>query len=325
MRKLPKCALVTAIGSFSAKAAIDTLHAQGIRVVGCDIYPAEWVANSSDVDAFYNVPYATDTDSFLAAIQRIVEAESVEMILPSTDYEVDAFSGRRSEISAVVCMSSDRALKYCRDKLSCYKALTGHVDECHRIPTSLLSEIELDRFSYPAVCKPLHGRSSSGLFTAQNAQELAAKRSEVDADAYCIQPKVAGTIVTVDVLCHEGTVIAIPRRELLRTLNGAGTSVEVFVDVELTRLCKEIADVLGVEGCVNFEFIEQDNGRYRFLECNPRFSGGIAFSQMSGYDFVLNHIRHFAGLPIDALEHVTRQFIARRYVEYSMRIEEVSS
>ena len=45
--------IVTAIGSFSAQNVISACHAAGMRVVGCDIYPAEWVVNSQDVEVFY--------------------------------------------------------------------------------------------------------------------------------------------------------------------------------------------------------------------------------------------------------------------------------
>ena len=50
---MKKTVIITAIGSFSAQNVISACHAAGMRVVGCDIYPAEWVVNSQDVDAFY--------------------------------------------------------------------------------------------------------------------------------------------------------------------------------------------------------------------------------------------------------------------------------
>ncbi len=321
MVELPECVLVTAIGSFSAKAAIDSLHAHGVRVVGCDIYPASWVVNSDDVDAFYNVPRASETASFIQALQHIVAAESVDMIIPSTDYEVDAITGRRDQLDTVVCMSSDGSLALCRDKLACYNALSNVIEKRYLIPTSLLAGVDIHQQSYPAVCKPLHGRSSSGLFFAQSEKALQDKMAEIDAADYCVQPQITGSVVTVDVLRHDDIFVAIPRRELLRTPNGAGTSVEVFKNHELQELCRSIAAALGVEGCVNFEFIEQEDGGFRFLECNPRFSGGVAFSQMSGYDFVINHIRHFADLPVDEDVEITEQFIARRYTEYIMEKE----
>ena len=53
-----------------------------------------------------------------------------------------------------------------------------------------------------------------------------------------------------------------------------------------------------------------------FLECNPRFSGGVEFSCMSGYDCVKNHINCFNNQEIDERRQYKSQYIARKYEEY---------
>ena len=42
-----KTALLTAVGSASAGMVIERLHALGLRVVGCDIYPRAWITASA--------------------------------------------------------------------------------------------------------------------------------------------------------------------------------------------------------------------------------------------------------------------------------------
>ena len=71
---------------------------------------------------------------------------------------------------------------------------------------------------------------------------------------------------------------------------------------------------------MNMEFIETDReaGEYYFLECNPRFAGGVAFSGAAGYDMADAHIRCFTGEKLDELFVNGEQYIARRYTEYSM-------
>ena len=51
--------LLTAIGSFSADCVVTSLKKMGHKVIGCDIYKREWVANSVIVDKFYQAPYCT--------------------------------------------------------------------------------------------------------------------------------------------------------------------------------------------------------------------------------------------------------------------------
>ena len=109
--------------------------------------------------------------------------------------------------------------------------------------------------------------------------------------------------------------MATPRVENLRTLNGAGTSVKVFADEKIQTVAKEIADILNIRGCVNFEFIWSKDGLY-FLECNPRFSGGVAFSCIAGYDYISNHLKCFCQLPPDEAVQIEEKYIARKYTEY---------
>ena len=41
--------IVTAIGSFSADIVIKKCRENGIRVIGCDVYPREWIADAGNV------------------------------------------------------------------------------------------------------------------------------------------------------------------------------------------------------------------------------------------------------------------------------------
>uniref|UniRef100_UPI0032610F2B ATP-grasp domain-containing protein n=1 Tax=Clostridium sp. NkU-1 TaxID=1095009 RepID=UPI0032610F2B len=127
-------------------------------------------------------------------------------------------------------------------------------------------------------------------------------------------------MVTVDVVrqAETGESTAVCRKELLRTPNGAGTSVLVFIDPILEASCREIANALGINGCVNFEFIQAEDGSYHMLECNPRFSGGVEFSCLAGYDCVTNHLRCFTGEAIEPSKEITGMYIARKYEEYIM-------
>lgn len=326
--------LVTAIGSFSAVTVIESLKKDGCRVVGCDIYPAEWVANSQIVDVFYRAPYATDRPAYEEFVKTVCKEEEVAFIMPLTDVEIDLFRGwttAAEDIGAVVCMSERKMLDIIRDK----KALEDYLapmEICDTIPGKLLVEVIAgpdfaEKLSYPLVIKPIDGRSSQGLHIVKNAKEMkfAVKLCGEDADHYLVQPKISGPIITVDVVRNPETeeCVCIPRRELLRTPNGAGTSVYVFKNEYLENQCKAIAKALNICGCVNFEFVEESEpaekngpGKWRFLECNPRFSGGLAFSAVAGYDMVRNHLNCFKRIGLEPEGGIREQYVARRYTEF---------
>ena len=294
--------LVTAIGSFSAVTVIESLKKDGYRVVGCDIYPAEWVANSQIVDVFYKAPYATNRPAYEEFVKTVCKEEEVAYIMPLTDVEIDLFRAwttAAEDTGAVVCMSERKMLDIIRDKKVLEEYLTP-MEICDTIPGTLLSDVVSDenlKPDYPFVIKPIDGRSSQGLHIVKNAKEMEFVTALCgdDLSHYLVQPKISGPIITVDVVRNPETeeCVCIPRRELLRTPNGAGTSVYVFKNAHLERQCKAIAKALDIRGCVNFEFVEEQEptepngtGKWRFLECNPRFSGGLAFSAVAGYEMV---------------------------------------
>ena len=191
------------------------------------------------------------------------------------------------------------------------------------IPTLRLGDADPDEIRYPAVCKPYNGRSSQGLKMVGSRREMEGVLGETDPADYIVQPMIKGNVVTVDVVRspEQGTCAAICRRELLRTPNGAGTSVLVFRNRQLEERCRAIAGLLGIRGCVNMEFIEDRDGVYHMLECNPRFSGGVEFSCLAGYDCVTNHLRCFEGKEIERDGSVTGMYIARKYEEYITKVE----
>ncbi len=335
MRNETKTVVVTAIGSFSAGVVIETCRREGYRVVGCDIYPAHWVVNSRDVDVFYQAPYATDPQAYRQFLIELCKKEEARLLLPLTDVEIDVlhqWPEAERELGVTICVSAPSTVALCRDKGSMERFLADKAI-CTTIPGRCLQEVmdaeagdSYEKLAYPLVLKPVDGRSSQGLRVVEDAgeMELAVEKCRTAVDKYLVQPKISGNITTVDVVrCPKtGQVVCLPRRELLRTLNGAGTSVEIYRDERLEAQCRELAQALDIRGCVNFEFIEHvgEDGsvQWYFLECNPRFSGGVAFSCMAGYDMVKNHLSCFEGRGIEPMGQIGGQFIARRYTEYRM-------
>ena len=100
--------LVTAIGSFSADAVINNLKQAKYYVVGCDIYSQELLANTLDVDSFYQAPLATGKEGYLEFIYEICEKEKIDYIIPLTDVEVDILNANREfflEKNVALCIS----------------------------------------------------------------------------------------------------------------------------------------------------------------------------------------------------------------------------
>ena len=62
------------------------------------------------------------------------------------------------------------------------------------------------------------------------------------------------------------------------------------------------------------EFIGQ-NHKYYLIDINPRFSAGVAFSVLAGYDMINNHMNCFVGGNIDEQIEFPEKVMIKKYQE----------
>lgn len=305
--------LVTSIGSMSAQCVISSLRRLGHFVVGTDIYPENWHSESKLCNKFFQIPLCKEYD-YVPTLLNIISENDISLVIPLTDVEIDVLNEKRAcfdDIGVILCMPSPDIIEIVRDKYNLYNYFKQ--DDCIHMPQTYLNiGIDVPK-KFPLLAKIRNGRSSEGLFwinTHEDLQYILTKRN------YIIQEKIDGYIVTVDFIRSRknGVCVAIPRRELLRTSNGAGLTVEIYADERLFAICKYIGDKLNINGCVNFEFIESDNAYY-LIDINPRFSAGIAFSYKVGYDLPKNNLNCFMDDLIDNVPTYKQTIITKKYVE----------
>ena len=310
--------LVTAIGSFSADCVINTLRRGGHFVAGCDIYPSLWHAVSRDCNAVYQVPFATKEKEYIDALLDICQKHGIQYLFPLTDLEIDILNKHREafeQAEVTLCIQSADCLSIARDKYKMYCLFKD--DATVNVPQSVLSSGLSGEFPLPVVAKPVNGRSSEGLRKIYERDEL--MRLKV-ADNYIVQEFLEGNVFTVDYVRNalQNCDFAVPREELLRTKNGAGTTVRIVPDKILESITSYIGRKLGVNGCVNMEFIHHGNAYY-LIDINPRFSAGVAFSNFVGYDMVTAHLNCFLhGGELPAPIAFNEQLLCKRYSEESL-------
>lgn len=306
--------LITAIGSMSAECAIKHLKSAGYFIVGCDIYPKEWHYETKLCDKFYRAPLATHEEEYIHFLLSLCKINKLKYLIPLTDLEIDVINKSKylfEQQGITLCMQKSEILDIVRNKLKLYQ--TFYEDKnVPSLRTSLLSEMPSD-FPLPCIAKPYNGRSSEGLI--RNATEKQITTIE-NKEIYIVQEQIAGEIFTVDYVrnAKTGNDVAIPRKELLRTKNGAGLTVQIVSNPSLIKLSSYIGNKLNINGCINMEFILND-GKYYLIDINPRFSAGIAFTTCSGYNMVLNHLHCFKNEDIDKQIDIKEQIIIKKYDE----------
>lgn len=308
--------LITAIGSMSSGTVIAALkEIFGINIVGCDIYPKKWLPMSYDVDCFYQVPKAIETD-YIPQLIEICKEHNINFLFPLTDAEIDVLVHHSQEfknIDTTLCISNSDAINISRNKQKLYEFFNDSalIKPIHTYTYQQLSE---SLFRKPMVAKIINGRSSEGLQIIQEWGELKYRNFS----NYIFQPYIKGDIFTVDYIRDSiGNSFSIPRKELLRTVNGAGITAEIQENRILSEMVEEIGKKLNILGCINVEFL-YDGNTYYLMDINPRFSAGIAFSQLCGYNFVLNNIKCFNKENIDVPVKVEQRIICKKFTEVCM-------
>lgn len=295
-------AIVTAIGSMSAECVINSLLDMGIGVVATDIYPKEYHPIAHQCLDFQQVPRVyPDELCYCKAIFDIAIKNKCAVIIPLTDPEVDVLSSNRKmfeDVGVKVCLPDDEVIKRARCKSSWCKALSA-AKYVRTIPTYDTYQELCESYSGEFVAKRVRGRSSEGIILSNTMVYHDCIDSNQE---YIFQPRIKGDILTVDFVKHPTShkFIFVPRIELMRTKNGAGTVVRIAHQDFCNKAMLEMVEVLGLTGVMNCEFICSDEGLY-LMDINPRFSAGVSFSKMAGYDFVKSNIDCYTSDCIDNL------------------------
>jgi carbamoyl-phosphate synthase large subunit len=311
--------LITAIGSEAGRFVISSYKKLGFEIIGTDIYFREILPNAKQVDVFYQVPLVTDRQGYINALSDICRKENIQFLIPLTDPEVDVLSGCHQHFQGFgtkICTENEDTIRILRDKYAWYTHLTNEAG-INTIPTYR----HFDAFQkhcgvYPMVAKPVRGRSSEGLYKANAKDELPLVVQQ--SESYIFQPWLDGDIIVSDVLATgESLVAAIHRMEWLRSKNGMGTAVELFQDETLTQMLSAVLRKIPFRGSFNIESLRL-GGKYYIMDINPRFSAGVAFSGLVGYDFAEQHLNLYRDMPYEKLFNNATFFAVKQYNEIFM-------
>ena len=276
--------LVTGIGGNVAQGVIRNIKAEfpEIRVVGCNI--AEFSSGNHLCDAFYKVPYAYDAE-YLPAIQNIVASENIDLVIPTTDYEIFHLSEYSAGINTVIVASDVTSSGIYLDK---YLTFLHH--QKNNIPFALSClpsqyEGEFDNF----ILKPRKGRGSRGLHF--NPPDI----SMFSDEEYMVQQMHKGMEITTAFYVNKenrlhGHITLI--RELENGATGRCRVTQEFDSVLLTVINGMIANG-NIKGSANIQSIVADNGTIWPFEVNCRISGTNSIRSNFGFKDVKYTIQEY--------------------------------
>lgn len=278
-----KTVLVTGIGGNVGQGILRNIRDSfpELIIVGVDI--ANFTSGNYLCDKTFQVPYSY-ADNYIATIQKIVDNEKIDLIIPSTDYEVYYLSLHKLDINAIIVASDSEIAKLYLDK---YKTFLYHSKNNIPFAKSWLPK-EYDFSEKEIIAKPREGRGSRGiLINPSNPGELP--------DGYMIQPLAKGKEITTAVYVTKENIlhsIFTMERELT---NGTTSKSKVLFDYDdsLRIIIQKMIDLGGLKGSFNLQSIVTSDGEIIPFEVNCRISGTNSIRHNLGFQDVKYAVQEY--------------------------------
>lgn len=280
--------LVLSGGSFQGLAVVKGLRqSPNVKIFLADAYSENVSKYFSD--RFCLVPWLETRDAFLEAVLGICERESIELVIPSTDLELDLLAEnaegfQRRGIHAAV--SNLELLRVLSDKQSLYCFL-GDQDFPY-LPLQNLYDPDLH---FPVIGKPRVGWGSKGIIVLRSRDELEAKDIGKLASDYVWQPFLSEfEEYSIDfAIGFDGKPSYPVLRKRLRTIGGFAVICESASAPDIEPVVKELVQALarrGGRGIFNLQVLVTESAFY-FSDINPRIGTSAVFGNALGVNLPL--------------------------------------
>lgn len=230
-------------------------------------------------------------DFYLRSVARILEEEGARMVIPVFFPEV--LAAHRDRFPGTLIPLDDAAKIRLLDNKKSACALAGELG----IPQPEIFDIhDPTSIEYPAVFRRVQGQGGDSVYFPKTEKALRNLLKTADEDAVVVTRYIEGWNVSVDALRWGDFFYAAAYRILEPKGKGVSTLRESILAPELTALCRRMLDSIDYQGVCGMDFrVDENDGKAYFLECNPRFSGGLESAIKSGFDIPALYYRLATG------------------------------
>lgn len=304
----PITLLVTGVGDTVGQGLVKAARHSSIpcRVIGTD--QQDPCVGLRWVDKGFLLPHSSLKEDYLAEIRRICRAETVQLILPGSEKELEVLAqdaaAIRRDAGAIVVASAVDVLRVAMDKWETCRFLERAdlgFPRYARIEVPAEVEWLVAEVGFPLIAKPRRGTGSRDVHQIDSSEKIDFVRSlgkamvlqerlEPDDQEYSVE------IYT----CRDGVAVGVIsyRREQLVAGDTYRARVGTNAVVEAEAL--RVVTALRPTGPCNVQLRLTARGPVTF-EINPRFSGGVGMRAHFGYNEVEISIRDLVfGEPVPA-------------------------
>ncbi len=269
-----KVVLVTGIGGNVGQGILRNILSSNfpIKIIGTNTI--EFSAGNYFCSKVYKVPFASDK-AYIKEINKIIKKENIDLIIPSTDYEVYYLAKNKGKIRCKIAVSGIKAAEIYLNK---YESYLHHKKFDIPFAKAELPSNYKGQF-LQCIAKPKEGRGSRGLVL--NPVDVSSFK---DSD-YMIQELHNGIeLTTAFYVTKERKLLSFITLER-RLENGTTMSCEVNseYDTEVKKIVQKIIKTTDILGSANLQFIADDRGKLYPFEINCRISGTNSIRSNFGF------------------------------------------
>lgn len=268
-----------------AQHVLNCLSEAGYRVHMVSRHSKSYMRLSRRLESYR---YAVDEGAFLDAIESLLQAEQIDVLLPIFDTDIEFVMKHRDRLERLTTLAVMPELR--SYSIAENKSLMSSYAEAHRVNAPKTLRVEdadsfmraARDFDFPALLKIAEGCGGSGIYRLLSYSELEAmvkaNPDMLEPGRYILQSYVDGWDIDVNVLCREGRCLALSVQKALVPASGyaMAEAIEFVEDPEAEAFVRDLFAELNWSGVAHIDLrfdVQEQN--YKLIEVNPRIWGTI--------------------------------------------------
>lgn len=250
---------------------------RGFRVIVAEPFAWPLCRLSKHVDkCFQTVSPVLDTHEYQSQLLSIMEDERVSLVIPVSEETpfVAGLKGRLPNSVKLVCMGQPSVLML-HDK---YQFATWAARHDLPVPHTALADDEQalrSVLSSDYVLKPRLSCSGVGIRFGQANEALQGAEAS---SGNIVQQTVPGISCNTFTIASKGKpIIMIAYKSLLQSGSVSVCFEQIDTPAQIVLFVTRAVELLHYTGMISFDFLQDANGQWQAIECNPRATSGIHF------------------------------------------------
>jgi len=317
--------LLGGAGSAAASNLIRSLRAGGrpLTLIGC--HSDRFMLRKSTADRNYLVPALTHP-GFFRALRRVIAREKVDLLIPTTDAEVRAFTRLRTKIPCRLFLPRKAVVDLCQDKYRLNRVLRARgIPAPLTYPVTSLDALEALFARFPARtlvwCRVRSGSGSVGAIPVKRPEQARSwiaywnEMRGVPTRSFTLSEYLPGRDFSCQALWKDGALILVKTAERLSYFGGganpSGTSsvsqlAKTVFAPRVVEVCAAAIRAIDrkISGTFNFDLRENAHGVPCLTEINAgRFPSGTNIFDLTGrFNLAAMYVRVALDEPVELRE-----------------------